>query len=84
MYSYNLDVGENYYKPMSNYLDRNSSVERTARAETPGKLKTILYLLGMFPCVFSHSSHLIFKQKLIKVIQAKVTKLLMQNFPNSL
>ena len=43
MYSYNLDVGENYYKPMSNYLDRNSSVERTARAETPGNLKNILY-----------------------------------------
>jgi len=39
MYSYNLDVGENYYKPMSNYLDRNSSVERTARAETPGCLE---------------------------------------------
>ena len=38
MYSYNLDVGENYYKPMSNYLDRNSSVERTARAETPGNI----------------------------------------------
>jgi len=38
MYSYNLDVGENYYKPMSNYLDRNSSVERTARAETPGAM----------------------------------------------
>jgi len=38
MYSYNLDVGENYYKPLSNYLDRNSSVERTARAETPGAM----------------------------------------------
>lgn len=38
MYSYNLDVGEHYYSPMTTYLDRNSSVERTARAETPGAM----------------------------------------------
>jgi len=38
MYSYNLDVGEHYYSPMTTYLDRNSSVERTSRAETPGAM----------------------------------------------
>ena len=38
MYSYNLDVGEHYYSPMTTYLDRNASVERTSRAETPGAM----------------------------------------------
>jgi len=37
MYSYNLDVGEHYYSPMTTYLDRRS-VDRTARAETPGAM----------------------------------------------
>jgi len=34
MYSYNLDVGEHYYSPMTSYLD----VERQTRGETPGAL----------------------------------------------
>ncbi len=37
MYSYNLDVGEHYYSPMTTYLDRRS-VDRTASAETPGAM----------------------------------------------
>ena len=34
MYSYNLDLGEHYYSPMTSYLD----TERGTRGETPGAL----------------------------------------------
>jgi len=34
MYSYNLDLGEHYYSPMTSYLD----TERGSRGETPGAL----------------------------------------------
>jgi hypothetical protein len=34
MYSYNLDLGEHYYSPMTSYLDQ----ERGTRGETPGAL----------------------------------------------
>jgi len=34
MYSYNLDLGEHYYSPMTTYLD----TERGTRGETPGAL----------------------------------------------
>lgn len=34
MYSYNLDVGEHYYSPMTGYLDQ----DRSTRGETPGAL----------------------------------------------
>lgn len=34
MYSYNLDLGEHYYSPMTHYLD----TERGTRGETPGAL----------------------------------------------
>jgi hypothetical protein len=34
MYSYNLDLGEHYYSPMTSYLD----TERATRGETPGAL----------------------------------------------
>ena len=34
MYSYNLDVGEHYYSPMTSYLE----AERGTRGETPGAL----------------------------------------------
>ena len=33
-YMYNLDVGEHYYHPMTNYLE----AERGTRGETPGAL----------------------------------------------
>jgi hypothetical protein len=36
LYHYNLDVGENYYSPMTTYLDEKYSGLRTA--ETPGAL----------------------------------------------
>ena len=34
VYNYNLDLGESYYAPMSDYLDQG----RRARGETPGAL----------------------------------------------
>ena len=34
VYSYNLDLGETYYSPMREYLDK----DRSARGETPGAL----------------------------------------------
>ena len=34
VYSYNLDLGENYYSPMKDYIAR----ERKERGETPGAL----------------------------------------------
>ena len=34
MYSYNLDVGEHYYSPMTSYLE----AERGTCGETPGAL----------------------------------------------
>ena len=34
MYSYNLDLGEHYYSPMTSYLD----TDRNTRGETPGAL----------------------------------------------
>ena len=34
MYSYNLDLGEHYYSPMTSYLD----TDRATRGETPGAL----------------------------------------------
>merc|ERR1711892_1220516 len=34
VYSYNLDLGETYYSPMREYLDKDTS----ARGETPGAL----------------------------------------------
>ena len=34
VYSYNLDLGETYYSPMKDYLEK----ERSVRGETPGAL----------------------------------------------
>ena len=34
VYSYNLDLGETYYSPMRDYLEK----ERSVRGETPGAL----------------------------------------------
>jgi len=36
LYHYNLDVGENYYHPMTTYLDEKYS--SSSKVETPGAL----------------------------------------------
>ena len=36
LYHYNLDVGENYYNPMTAYLDEKYAT--SAKVETPGAL----------------------------------------------
>jgi hypothetical protein len=43
LYHYNLDVGENYYNPMTAYLDEKYST--SMKVETPGPLSFRFHLL---------------------------------------
>ena len=45
LYHYNLDVGENYYNPMTSYLDEKYAA--STKVETPGPL-TFRYVSTFF------------------------------------